>query len=335
MDVMRLFGHYYHKSPARRLVFIFVISVLFAAAFPLFGSDADAPSSSSAFMNKPLLPLEIFITGRQAEDGFKVETILKNVCERSLSGVLQWQLRPRGRVEIPPQPFSGLKPNEELTTSSSLLAGNREGRLFAAAEISGERLIENSIGLMPMPIRMASPKVDGCLSEWMDVPELKLAGIEPSDELFHQFQFWWTDDALYVAAHIRDGAAQARRRLGLYLGLEGPSRRQIMGAGDFCIEMYPIEEKGIGSISISGNGFERKAGSGAIKIQEDGFTMEAQIPIGELGGWKPRRNCMIGFNLVLDEESDSAMCPPRKILRWNGSSDEYNQPLRWGLAIIY
>lgn len=334
---MRLKGHFYRMFSARRAAF-FILPLIIIAASPLFAGEADAPTTPSApaaALRQSNQPLEILITGRQADDNFKVETILKNLSEKPLSGMLQWQLRPRGRVEIPPQPFYDLMPNDELTTSSSLLAGSREGRLFAAVEIPGERRIENSIGLMPMPLRMAAPKLDGCLSEWMDVPILKLSSIRQSAELYHAFQFWWTEDALYIAAYIRDEDAQTRRRMDFYFALDGPSRRKRIGARDFRIELCPVVESGFGSIAICGSDFVRHAGAGVLQAQADGFIIEARVPISELGGWKPQRRAMIGFNLVLDEETTSASRLQRDILRWNGSSEEYTQPLHWGLAIIY
>jgi len=71
-------------------------------------------------------PIGISIRGRQIDDQLKVETTIKNLTTKPVSGTLEWTLRPRGKVQINPLVFRDLQPNDAITTQSGLMAGNKE-----------------------------------------------------------------------------------------------------------------------------------------------------------------------------------------------------------------
>jgi len=337
---------------------IFLITISFKQAILAEnnGEKSLHSSISSPHATTNNTPVDIQIRGRQEPNGFKVETSIKNKVKKPLSGVLSWELRPRGRVEIPPVPFHNLLPDEQITTTSGLMAGNREARLVALVDLENEGNFENSIGLMPMPLRLTSPKIDGSLTEWIDVPTLYLnkefqvvkkgAGEKWSeDDTSGIFQFWWTDEALYVATQWTDKASLRKPpryaksknadSLEILLGLDGPTTRTSFGKGDYQIIIKCDSDRSIQKMWICGDKKSLKAGSIASKITKTGRIIEAKVPLIWLGEWKPKRQTMIGFDLVLHEDGYGESGKGAFTLRWSGSSKVESDPSRWGLAIIY
>jgi hypothetical protein len=337
-------------------IFFITIPAKQAALAEKYGEKSFHPRISSLHATTNNTPLDIQIRGRQDPNGFKVETCIKNKVKKSLSGVMRWELRPRGRVEIPPVAFQNLLPDEQLTTTSGLMAGNREARLAAIVDLEKEGSFENSIGLMPMSLRLTSPKIDGCLTEWIDVPTLYLnkesqvvkkgaGGGWSEDDTSGIFQFWWTDEAFYIATQWTDKASLLSPpghpesgnadSLEIFLGLGGPTTRTSLGNGDYQICIKCDGDRSTPEMWICGYKKRRKAGRIASTKTTTGRIIEAEILLRELGGWKPKRQTMIGFDLVLHEGGYDDSGKGAFTLKWSGASEVESDPSRWGLAIIY
>ena len=301
-------------------------------------------------------PFRVCIGGRQKDGKFSVETKLVNLCTENLSGSIKWKLRPRGKVEAPPLFFTDLRPNDEITTVSGLMAGNKEAYLVSATTLESGYQMEEFIGLMSMPLRMIGPRLDGNLQEWVDVPKVHLdkkfhltytsPGIEwTKSDASGVFQFWLTDQALYLAADIMDDDSLVNPNRGseilngdcieLFLGLDGPVERNWYGDFSFHLGINPGHK---GRLPHMWNWTSQtpveKANIVTLR-KETGYIIEARIPFSELSGWKPERYSMIGFDVALCDLDNGRGSTPGVTLNWSGRAESRRDPSSWGLAIIH
>jgi hypothetical protein len=310
-------------------------------------------SSNSIGMGNPI---GISIRGRQVKDQLKVETTIQNLTTKPVSGKLEWDLRPRGKVQINPLVFRDLQPNDAITTQSGLMAGNKEAALVASVHLENGCHIEKEIGLMAIPLRLIPPRIDGSLAEWINVPQLHLdkdsqAVKSPSSPLWSKanasgaFQFWVTEEAFYIAAYITDDTPLINPRHGkeiwrgdgieLFLGLKGPSDQTYCQDMDFQIGLGPGHK---GALPEMWNGKTQhtieKGGIISCKTGH-GYIIEARIPLSELGNWEPQRQEMIGFDIKLNDLDKNEGDKPALSLIWSGTSENLSNPSHWGIAIIW
>ncbi|MBN1902598.1 hypothetical protein JW926_14835 [Candidatus Sumerlaeota bacterium] len=313
-------------------------------------SQPDAASAAVQAMN----PLRIDITGEQKDYRFIIKTRIENVSMEPLKGSVTWELKPRGMVQTPPQSFS-LASHDIFTTQSSLMAGNKEARLVATVKLESGYTKKAGIGLMSIPYRLASPKIDGCLKEWIDVPKLFLDGISLSSESSSSvtesnktsgiFQFWITEKNFFIGAAICDKSPLVNPLVDneinrgdsveLFLGLDGSVNASASTGRNFHIGIAPGN---MGRLPRLWNWTSNSSIPGGEIVAcrtPDGYVMEARIPFASLGSWKPQRNLMIGFNAVLNDLDDQKPDRPLHKLVWNGNAEDRFDPSKWGLAIIW
>lgn len=315
--------------------------------------QSDYPTTISAF-GKTNGPVDIFILGKQQNHNLSVETYIVNTADSKYDGVLTWDLIPRGNVMKEPVKFT-VRPGETLKRQCGLRSGNREVRLMAEVSLQDDTILRKEIGLMSMPLRMASPLIDGNLDEWFNVPSLKLNRskfITPQDssnfwtqaDASASVMFWWNDDSLYVGARIMDddplyfnpleneqGYAE---RLILLLSLDGPCRSRNFDDSDFRIDISASREIGaVICIPLAENRII-KTGRVITRKTREGYILEASVPFKDFTSWKPKRETMIGFDMIM-EDYDGEPDRWTGSLCWSGSSDSFNNPVEWGLAVIY
>ena len=310
-------------------------------------------SSSTIRINNPI---GISIRGTQIQDQFKVQTTFKNISTKTLSGSLEWRLSPGGQVKTNPLLFQDLKPNDEITTQSRLMPGNREAGLTASVTVDQGAKVEEKIGLMAIPLRLVSPRIDGSLAEWMDIPNLHLdqrtqliKSSSPSlwtkDNSSGVFQFWLTDDALFIAGQITDDVPLVNPQRGkdlwlgdsieLFLGLKGPSDKKYYQDLDFQIGLSPGDNGAHPEIWNWTTPKQVDKGEIVSLKTAQGYNIEAKIPLSELGLWKPKRQNMIRFDIALNDRDGNDRENPDHTLVWSGTSENWRDPSHWGIAIIW
>lgn len=302
-----------------------------------------------------LEPVRIKLKGTQEDLRFKIETRIENISLDPLKVSLTWNLKPRGRVQTLPQSFT-LASNDVMTTQSSLIAGNKEARLIASVKLDNGYSKEEGIGLMSIPFRLAAPKVDGSLKEWVNVPELDLKDrsrtLDSSQNLNKSenetegvFQFWVTENDLYVGVQVRDNTPlinpfpddgiNGGDGIEIFLGLGGPSESNVYGNRDFHIGLSPGHKGRLPRLWNWSLQAPITGGEVVTCKTQDGYLLEAKIPFASLGAWKPHRDLMIGFDVALNNLDNGKTDKPPHTLIWNGNYDNRQNPSKWGLAIIW
>jgi hypothetical protein len=317
--------------------------------------DPSLKSLSCSATIRVIDPVRIDLRGQQEALRFKMETRIENVSLNPLKGSLNWELKPRGKVQTLPQNFT-LASNDVITTQSSLIAGNKEARLIASVKLNNGYSRQEGIGLMSIPLRLAAPRVDGYLKEWIDVPELYLDGVSQStrnkvtdakenNDIYGVFQFWLTESDFYIGALINDDIPlinpfpDDKMNQGdgveLFLGLGGPGVSFVYGNKDFHIGIAPGHQ---GRMPRLWNWTLQAPISGGEVVScktQDGYLLEAKIPFASLGAWTPQRDLMIGFDVALNDLDEEKSNKPPHTLIWNGNHDNLSNPSKWGLAIIW
>ena len=307
------------------------------------------------YLIRVMEPVSIAITGKQVDHGFRMITQIRNTCPGPISGSLEWQLEPRGKVQISPIGFQDLSPNDEITTYSGLMAGNLEARLLAVVKDNNGTCVKRGIGLMPMPFRLVAPNVDGSLREWTDMPVLTLGTfpqIVQSDDAYvwspknleAKVRFWWTEDALYISAMVKDDdplrnpfyGSEINRGdcLEIFLGLDGSHENAWYADKDLHIGLSPGHKGRMPEIWMWTGEKPIREGRIVSCRTDNGYQLEAKIPAEALGSWKPEHDTMIGFDIALHDLDQKGRNTTQCRLVWSQQGGSLHDPSQWGVAIV-
>jgi len=320
--------------------------------------EMHVPHKQNLYCRAPIRvidPIRISLNGKQDARKLFLETRVENLTTDDLKGIIKWELRPRGKVQISPLAFSSLASNDSLTTYCRLSAGNKEARLFALAELENGYKTEKGIGLMMIPLRLVAPSINGGLREWIDVPKMvipdssqSLKGEEAKGvskkEPSGIFQFWMTENALYVAAIIHDDNPLMNpfHKQGicrgdgfdLFLGLSGTSKNHQFGDMDYRITLSPGHKGRLPEMWNWQTNSSIPDGKIVSCRTKAGYIVEAMIPFTEFQNWVPQRFFMIGFNLALNDLDNEERDSPFRQLMWSDSQASKADPNSWGFAVI-
>lgn len=219
----------------------------------------------------------------------------------------------------------------------------------------------------PMRIAIArlsdsGPEIDGDLSEWEGIPSIALdresqvirrVGEWTPERASATAQFWFTDEAMYLAARITDNSPMDNPNppiqmwrgdaLEWYVGFGGPTRRTVLERElDYQIGIAARAEGHDEPVAFlfHHDVLIEDATIAAVET-DDGYLIEARIPYDALRLPEPpslEAGMLLGLDLALDDYDAGEIAPegniPGRALMWSGTGMNWIDPSNWGMAIL-
>ncbi|NBD24523.1 S-layer homology domain-containing protein [Paenibacillus glycinis] len=242
--------------------------------------------------------------------------------------------------------FTGLKTLSLMSLALGCLGGSLAAPLQAGAEAGGG---SGATTIMRAHEAIAVDGVVDVRGEWGDANAIALNGITDGNGNAHGAEIYFRYDAdnLYIGAIVQDPTPMINEKSGsgiwdgdnleLFIGTEDvdlsefPDKANTMLASDVQLVLSGSVSNGPQSYLYRGSEFTFPAFQLAAKRAADkkSYTLEASVPLGELGITEPWDHKQIRLNAVLNDGGSSG----RGQWGWTttGESVKKNRGL-WGLA---
>lgn len=324
-------------------------------------SSKKIPSLQHCYATLPVKiiePIKGEITVSSDGDVFQMDAKVKNLSETTLSGKAFWRLEPEGDVKQPPKVIKEFRPNQVLNYDARLSAGYGEWavKLDITFDITGDRKFSVKKNFAVVPFLESAPiTIDGVLNEWSGFPAIRLGKREQLLEE-READSWNPYDIsgviklcadknnIYIAADItddvgginpyKDGDIWRGDGIELYLGFNGPTGDNWYGEGDFQIGLTPGYNDTqpfcwIWKVGKLNKRFD--SAEIASKKSDSGYTIEARLPIEELGVGELQSPKLLGFDIALNDLDDPEAKEKDFVLMWNGTNQNWRDPSGWGV----
>ncbi len=310
-----------------------------------------------------LKPFDIRLETSSQDGRLAIAAAATNQTGRPVSGSVGWG----GAVgETERKPFEALLPGEAVDSSLSFQPRQRgEYQVISEAKIASGAVARESLHIYGMPFRSYGTQIDGNLADWEGLP---FASLTPEENQWRPLReerrlegdhfsggaaVLWKPDAVHIAARVVDRSAMENAHAGseiwrgdgleFYFGFGGPSRDNKYGPRHFHIGLAPTSENGnpvvwnwngepeAGDYPPSG-GSQINAASIQSRKTENGYTLEASIPLNALGV-EIKEGQLIGLDIHLNNQP-AGETASREVLIWNGSGENWRDPSGWGVGLI-
>ena len=294
------------------------------------------------------------------KDEFKVQATLENFSSRQNSGVLSLEqgseslFTSLSRTNIR-QLDAGQQQQIFLPVNPAILKTYREPTSW---RLEYQNTFSEPVRIYIAPLRDNPPKIDGLLGEWEGIVPLQLGtksqitrniGAWSPESCSAQVRLWCTPDALCLGAEVFDNDPLVNNHpaneiwrgdsLELYIGLQGPAKRTVLDkAVDFQIGLAPTYSGKKPIVFLYHMDYILQNAKIAAQKIENGYILEAMIPLSELGGFHLEEGQFLGFDIGLDDldQDDIALAgtDAGRQLMWNGNTRNWIDPSGWGIAVL-
>jgi len=321
------------------------------------GSKSDIQDwASKTFQIQVSNPFKIALLPNKNEDKIKINTYVKNVSDKPLNGELTWKLRPHGKSLAQPVIFKDLTPNRVYEDFCSLRSGSNETKIVAEVKTDKESWTSETLRICAQTIVQNDFIIDGKIGEWSP---LDFLCINEKDQILkwntvgewtpgqHSGKVWlaWTDSNLYIAALVcdetpnlnafKEGDIWKGDCVEIYLGLEGPTLDIRKSPSHFQIGLSPGGPQTPPQIWIWAVGKPISDGEVKSTTFPGGYTLEAKIPIKYFNNFTPSDQKIIGFDVAINNLHSLSSKQAESVLIWNGTAQNWNDPSKWGTAILF
>lgn len=307
-------------------------------------------------------PLDIVLRPVEMDGKLIARVIITNYSANAIEGELHLNQRIENESDstvMMSRPGISLAPNTaqqiDLEIDRKLVEKYRKAATWwAKLGHSASR----GISIYPIIMKKKSLQIDGDLKEWSELPAAKLQFKEQvlrgkedwaRTSASGEVKLWATPDAIFLAADVMDNnpifnphkANELWRgdAIELYLGLGGPAARTVIDKSiEFQIGLAPTYAGGEPVAFLFHVDRIMEKAIVAAKKTENGWALEAAIPLSELGNFEIKPGMLLGFDTAINDQDPGDWAPeantPGRSLMWNGTGSNWIDPSGWGMAIV-
>jgi len=253
-----------------------------------------------------------------------------------------------------------LKPNEtkrmDISLDREIMKNYREPTVW---KLKFKNFESKPFRIHSIPFRNSAPVIDANLEEWKDVPQIFINSKEQitrgpegwnPKEASGDVRFWFTPEALFIAADVIDDEPIFNNNpanliwkgdaIELYLGFGGPAKRTVIDKSvDFQVGLAPNYEKNEPVAFLFHKDIIIEDAKIATRKTDDGYILEAMIPLKTFGDVKLKDGMLIGLDAAINDLDSDDWAPagnePGRALMWNGTEMNWIDPSNWGMAILH
>jgi len=292
-------------------------------------------------------------------DQLKVQATVLNQSPREFSGTIYLDEMNTTSQHLAEKSLDTLSPNEtkriDIPLESSILKDYKEPNIW---KLKFQDFESKSFKIYNAPFLNTTPTIDANLDEWKNVPKIFINQKEQitrgqegwnTNEASGEIQFWFTPDSIFVAANITDDEPVFNKNpanliwkgdaIEIYLGFGGPAKRTVIDKSvDFQISLAPTYEKNKPIAFLFHKDVIIEDAKVSARKTENGYILEAMIPLKTFGDVKLKDGMLLGFDAALDDLDSNDWAPagnePGRALAWNGTGMNWIDPSNWGMAVL-
>ncbi|MDK2972317.1 MAG: hypothetical protein PWP23_2072 [Candidatus Sumerlaeota bacterium] len=285
----------------------------------------------------------------------------RNFSGAPVSGEVRWRLNgveQPGVVSVPNLPV-----RESATASTPVISLEGEVSAICEVRLDSGALARGILRVAGQSLTANPPAMDGGQADWNDPSTLRLLPfrqqtVPPRNERAIDSNAFratamakWSATHFYIGVDVVDSTPMVNPHtdadlwrgdsVEVYLGFPGPTEETTYPEGFYQLVLSP----GDGGRNPAAwnhrprNPSDKDAGriAGleiASKATENGYYIEAAIPLSEFGVAGMQAGQVIAFDLHVNNKKTPGAETYEEVLVWNGDGGEWKDPSDWGVAVI-